>query len=255
MEIDEELDFLVSRVDKVRRWLAAIAILKTAAIILLYVCGYIGIYILLDHWFNFSALGRMAAFFLLISSASFLVYKLTRLLLFEISYTNAANFIENNYSFNQQLVAAMEYYDNEEEYPYSKVLAEQLIVRVNKDSESFPFDSVVEKWRGFALGAFVFLGLCIVGFYVQHNLSFLMTYLARLTVPFASVDPVPATSLETLTGDIVSEPESMVVMSAAIKGRVPNSGQLIIAPITQDSNNQEIQLRPLRITVEFFVHN
>ena len=245
MAINEELDFLVSRVDKVRKWLAAIAVLKTAAIIMLFVCGYIGVYILLDHWLNFGALGRLTAFFLLIGTASFLVYRLSRLLLVQVSYTNAANFIENNYSLNQQLVAAMEYYDNEDNYPYSKALAEQLILRVNKDSESFRFDSVVEKWRGFALGAFVFLGLSIVGFYVQHNLSFLKTYLARLAVPFASVAPVPATSLETLTGDIVSEPESMVVMSAAIKGRVPDTGQLIIAATAPDANNQQIQLRPV----------
>ena len=183
MAINEELDFLVSRVAKVRKWLAAIAILKTAAICLLFACLYIGGYILLDHRFNFSLPGRLIAFFLLLASTIFLVYKLSRLLLLEISYTNAANFIENNYSLNQQLVAAMEYYENKTDYPYSKALAEQLIIRVNKDSETFQFDSVIEKWRGLALAAFVFLGLSVVGFYIQHNISFLATYFARLTAP------------------------------------------------------------------------
>lgn len=245
MAINEELDFLVSRVAKVRKWLAAIAILKTAAICLLFACVYIGGYILLDHRFNFSLPGRLIALFLLIGSIAFLVYKLSRLLLVQISYTNAANFIENNYSLNQQLVAAMEYYENKADYPYSKVLAEQLIVRVNKDSETFAFDSVVEKWRGFALAAFVFLALVVVGFYVQHNISFLATYFARLAVPFSAIAPISATSLESITSDIVSEPETMLTLSAKINGRIPESGQLIIAPIGQDSNDQKIQLKPI----------
>lgn len=245
MPENEELDILVWRVAKVRKWLAAIAVLKTAAICLLFACIYIGGYVLIDHWLNLGIAGRFIAFFLLIGSSTFVIYKLFRLLLVQVSYTNAANFIENNYSLNQQLVAAMEYYENKDDYPYSTVLAEQLIIRTNKDSESFRFDSVVEKWRGFALGAFVFLGMCIVGLYVMNNLSFLKTYLARLMVPFASVDPVPAMRLEPLTGDIVAEPESMVVMSAAIKGRVPNTGLLVIAPVGTDSNDQKIQLRPI----------
>ncbi|MBN1974115.1 MAG: hypothetical protein JW787_10785 [Sedimentisphaerales bacterium] len=245
MAINEELDFLVSRVSKVRRWLAAIAVLKTAAICLLFACFYIGGYILLDHKLNFGALGRLFAFALLIAATSILLYKLSRLLLVQISYTNAANFIENNNSFNQQLVAAMEYYENTADYPYSKALAEQLILRVNKDSESFRFDSVVEKWRGYALAVSVFLGMSIVGLYIQHNLSFLKTYLIRLAVPFSSVEPVSATSLKPITGDIVSEPETMIVMAAEINGRIPEKGQLIITPAAQDSNNQEIQLHPI----------
>jgi hypothetical protein len=245
MPINEELDFLVSRVAKVRKWLAVIAILKTAVICLLFVCCYIGGYILLDHWLNLGILGRFAAFFLLIGLTIILVYRLSRLLLVQISYTNAANFIENNYSLNQQLVTAMEYYENRTDYPYSKVLAEQIIIRVNKDSESFRFDSVVEKWRGFALAAAVFIGMGIVGLYVQHNLSFLKTYLARLAVPFAAVEPVSATALEMITGDIASEPESMLVLAAGIKGRIPETGKLIIAPVEQDSNNREIQLHPI----------
>ncbi|MBN2589388.1 MAG: hypothetical protein JXA96_05975, partial [Sedimentisphaerales bacterium] len=244
MAINEELDFLVSRVAKVRKWLAAIAILKTAAICLLFACIYIGGYIILDHRFNFSLPGRLIAFFLLAGSTAFLVYKLSRQLLAQISYTNAANFIENNYSLNQQLVAAMEYYENKADYPYSKVLAEQLIIRVNKDSETFQFDSVVEKWRGFALAAFVFLGLCVVSFYVHHNISFLATYFTRLAVPFSAIAPVSATSLESITSDIVSEPETMLTLSAKINGRIPESGQLIIKPIGQDSNDQRIQLKP-----------
>ncbi len=244
MATNEELDYLVSRVAKVRKWLAAIAVLKTATICLLFACIYIGGYIILDHRFNFSLPGRLIAFFLLAGLTVFLVYKLSRLLLVQISYTNAANFIENNYSLNQQLVAAMEYYENKADYPYSKVLAEQLIIRVNKDSETFAFDSVVEKWHGFALAAFVFLGLGVVGFYVQHNISFLATYFARLAVPFSSVAPISATTLESITRDIVSEPESMLTISAKINGLIPDSGQLIIAPIGHDSNDHKIQLKP-----------
>ncbi len=62
MAANEELDFLISRVSKVRRWLAAIAILKTAAICLLFACIYIGGYVLIDHWLNFGIAGQVCRF-------------------------------------------------------------------------------------------------------------------------------------------------------------------------------------------------
>ncbi len=247
--IDRKLDILLTRVSKVRRWLAAIAILKVIAICLLFASGYIGIYIILDHYLNLGILARITAFVLLISSAGFLLYKLSKLLLVSISYSNAANYIENKNSFNQQLVAAMEYYENSSDYPYSKVLAEQLVSRVCEDSEYFNFDSAVEKWRGYALAAVVFLGIGIVSLYVQHNLAYLKTYMTRLTVPFAAIEPVSTTSLKPLTEDIVAEPESLLKFSAGIEGKLPEEGVFVIQTQLHDSNEipepEKIHLKPI----------
>ncbi|MBN2181506.1 MAG: hypothetical protein JW715_06305 [Sedimentisphaerales bacterium] len=241
LNADNRIETLAARVRKVRRWLAAIAILKVAAVCLLFVCGYIGAYMWLDHLFNFSGLSRIIALTLLIIAAAFILYKLSRLLIVQISYTNAANYIENKNSFDQQLVAAMEYYEKKTDYPYSEALAEYLVAKVSDDSDEFKFDSTIEKWHCYILAAAVLLGFCVIGLYIQRNLAYLKTYVTRLTMPLSSVEPVPTTMLESTTGDFVAEPESILEFKAEIQGRVPENGMFVLEPLSNDSN--EIQPR------------
>jgi hypothetical protein len=238
MDVNTEgrMEILAARVAKVRRWLAAFAILKVAAFCMLFVCGYIGVYIWLDHRFNFGFFGRIIALLLLVVGAVIIFYKLSRILIVQISYTNAANYIENKNSFDQQLVAAMEYYEKKTDYPYSETLAEYLVARVCDDSREFKFDSTIEKWHGYILALVVLIGFGVVGFYVQRNLAYLKTYFTRLAIPIAAIEPVSATKLESTTKDLVSEPESMLTFTAEIKGRVPENGKLVLEPMISDSN-------------------
>jgi len=249
VNIDNSMEILVARVAKVRRWLAAIAVLKVATVCMLFACGYIGAYVWLDHRFNFGGLGRIIALLLLIVGAAIILYKLSRLLLVQISYINAANYIENKNSFDQQLVAAMEYYEKKTDYPYSEALAEYLVTRVCDDSQTFRFDSTVQKWHGYVLAAIVLFGLSIVGFYIHQNLTYLKTYFTRLTMPLAAIEPVSTTNLESTTGDFVAEPESMLTFTADIQGRIPENGKFVLEPLISDSNEipsrEEIPVSPV----------
>ena len=249
VNVENRMEVLAARVGKVRRWLAAIAVLKVAAMCMLFACGYIGAYIWLDNRFNFGFTGRIIALLLLIVGAAAILYKLSRLLMVQISYTNAANYIENKNSFDQQLVAAMEYYEKKTDYPYSEALAEYLVARAWDDSEAFRFDSTIKKWHGYILAAVVLCGMAVVGFYIQRNLSYLKTYFTRLTMPLAAVEPVSATKLQTTTGDFVAEPESMLTFTADIRGHVPENGRLVMEPVTDDANEvpsrEEIPLSPV----------
>jgi len=249
VNVENRMEVLVARVGKVRRWLAAIAVLKVAAVCMLFTCGYISAYIWLDHRFNFGFLGRIMALLLLIAGAAAILYKLSRLLMVQISYTNAANYIENKNSFDQQLVAAMEYFEKKTDYPYSEVLAEYLVARACDNSEAFRFDSTIKKWHGYILAVIVICGMGVVGFYIQQNLAYLKTYFTRLTMPLAVIEPVSATKLEATTGDFVAEPESMLTFTADIRGRVPENGRLVLEPVTGDSNEvpsrEEIPLSPV----------
>jgi len=163
------LDALVTRVAKVRRWLVALAVLKVAALCLLFVSMYVGVYAWLDHRRNFDEIGRTIAFILLLAGFVLLLYRLRKWLLVHISFSGAANYIENRRSFDQQLVTAIEYYENKQDYPYSRALAEQLVLDVGKDSETFEFDSTVEKWQGYALAAIVLFGLAAAWFFGIDN--------------------------------------------------------------------------------------
>ena len=248
---EDKLNALVARVGKVRRWLVTLAILRVAALCLIFVSVFTGFYAWLDHRLNFDEIARITAFILLIAGLAFLLRRLTKLLLSHISCSIAANYIENKRSFNQQLVTAVEYYENKQNYPYSKALAEQLVLKVDKDCGEFRFDSTVEKWQGYALGVVIFFGLFAATFYVRDNYVYFSSYFGRLISPLASVEPLSSTQLESITKDIVAEPGSPVRFAAEIKGRMPQSGKLVlteIKPETADDNQkqklQEVQIQP-----------
>jgi len=249
--VEEKLNALVARVGKVRRWLVTLAILKVAALCLIFVSVFTGFYAWLDHRLNFDEMARITAFILLAAGLAFLLHRLTKLLLGHVSFSVAANYIENKMSFNQQLVTAIEYYENKQDYPYSKALAGQLVLRVDKESEEFKFDSTVEKWQGYVLGAVILFGLVAATFYIRDNYVYFSSYFARLTRPLASVEPLSSTHLESITKDIVAEPDAPVRFAAEIKGRVPELGKLVLVELkpgaadsSQEQKHQEMQIRP-----------
>ncbi|MHC4337099.1 MAG: hypothetical protein ACYSTG_04010, partial [Planctomycetota bacterium] len=249
--VEDKLNALVARVGKVRSWLVTLAILRVAALCLIFVSGYVGIYAWLDHRLNFDEAGRIIAFALLAGGFGCLLYVLAKSLLGHISYSGAANYIESKKNFNQQLVTAIEYYEKKQDYPYSRALAEHLVLQIDKVSKTFKFDSTVEKWRGYVFAAIILTGLGAGCFYVHDNYVYFSSYFARLTRPLAAVDPVTATSLESLTKDIVVEPESEVAFAAEIEGRVPEFGKLVIVDVNsetteggEDLKTEEIQVEP-----------
>ena len=248
--VEEKLNALVARVSKVRRWLVTLAILKVAAMCLIFVSVFTGFYAWLDHRLNFDEMARITAFILLVAGLAFLLRRLTKLLLGHVSFSAAANYIENKMSFNQQLVTAIEYYENKQDYPYSKALAGQLVLSVDKESEEFRFDSTVEKWQGYVLGAVILFGLVAASFYVRDNYVYFSSYFARLIHPLASVEPLSSTHLESITKDIVAEPDSPVRFAAGIKGLVPELGKLVLVELkpgaadsSQEQKHQEMQIR------------
>ena len=248
---EDKLNALVSRVGKVKRWLVALAVLKVAALCLVFASAYIGVYAWLDHRLNFGEVGRVTALVLLLAGLGLLLHRLTKLLLRHVSSSGAANYIENKRSFNQQLVTAMEYHENKHEYPYSRALAEQLVLRIDKDCSGFNFDSTVEKWQGYVLGAIILFGLVTAWFYIRDNYLYFSAYFARLTQPVASVAPLSTTSLKPITEDIVAEPDSEVTFAAQIEGRPPELGKLVLVKLEpetatdgQKAEPEEIQVRP-----------
>jgi hypothetical protein len=241
--IEDKLNILVARVKRVRRWLMALVVLKIAALCLIFVSVYVGIYVWLDHRLNFGTVGRITGFTLLVSGIALLLYLLARLLIVHISCSETANYIESRNSFNQQLVTAIEYYENKHDYPYSKDLAECLVLQTDRNTEAFSFDSTVEKWRALVFSAIILFGLGTVCFYVKDN----YTYFARLTRPLAAIDPVLVTSLESVTTDIVTKPDSQVMLRARIKGRLPESGNLVLAPF--EDTNEVVPLKDKAVEI------
>jgi len=244
---EEILDSLIARVGRVRRWLLALTALRIAALGLAFVSLYIGLYAWLDHHVQFGRAGRVSAFALLLAMMAAGLYRIIRVLRRDMTYAHAANYIESRHSFDQQLVAAVEYYEGKSDYPYSKALARQLVLQVNSAAAGCRFDSVVDRRQGYLLSGFILLCLLVVGFFVRQNVLYISSYLARLVRPFSDVQAVPVTTLESMTDDIVTGPDAPVTLTASVRGRVPPSVTLVLTRPEPNDVNDALPREPERI--------
>jgi hypothetical protein len=227
--VDDILHDLILRVRRVRRWLLALSVLRIAALGLACVSLYVIAYAWLDHRVHFGTLGRASSLILFLFLIGLGAYFVVRVLRRDMTYANAANYIEGKRSFDQQLVAAVEYYEGRGDYPYSKALAAQLVLQVDVAAQGYRFDSTIDKWQGYVLAGFVLLCACVAGLFVRQNVLYLSSYLARLLRPFSAVEPVPATTLEPAAQDIVAGVDTPVTFDVGIEGRVPESVSLVVS--------------------------
>ncbi len=227
-DIDPILNDLIARVGKVRRWLLALGVLKIAALWLGCLSVYVGLYALIDHHVHFQWPGRLTALLFLIALLAVLFWYLAKTLHRDMTYSHAANHVENKQSFDQQLVAVVEFYEGKSNYPYSKSLARQLVLQVDRAIEGFSLDSTIDKWHGYILALCVALCLTVVGFFIGQNVHYFTSYLTRLVRPFSLVEPIPKTTLESITKDIVTGPNTPVTLSAALSGEIPDSAELVL---------------------------
>ncbi|MCC6487977.1 MAG: hypothetical protein IT364_10800, partial [Candidatus Hydrogenedentes bacterium] len=182
----------------------------------------------LDHRFHFGPVPRLAALLIMVAGIGYAVYLLGRALTRHFSTHHAANYIEGHRSYDQQLVTAVEYYENREDYPYSRALAERLVEQVDTATQGVDFTETVPKWQAYLSAAVIAAGLVAVAAAVLVNGAYFARYYARLTQPFTEIAPMPLTSLESLTGDVLTPPEVNVSFAAKIEGRVPEQGALRI---------------------------
>jgi hypothetical protein len=238
------LEDLIGRVAGVRRWLVALSALKTGAVGLACVCFYVGLYAWLDHHAHFGHAGRLLALLVLLGLLAVLAYCLARALKRRITYAYAANYVENRRSFDQQLVAAVEYFERGRDYPYSRALAEQLVLQVDEAARGFRFDSTIDKWQGYVLAGLIALGLFVVGLFVQQNVLYFSSYLSRLLRPLAKIEPVPATVLHAMTEDLVVPRDSPVTLVAAVQGRAPESATVLLTPQDTNAPPESIDVHP-----------
>ena len=246
-DAETTLNDLIARVGRVRRWLLALSALKIAALGLASVSLYIGLYAWIDHHMRFGRFGRVSAFVLFVAMIAAGLYYVIRVLRRDMTYAHAANHVEDRHSFDQQLVAAVEYYEGKGDYPYSKVLAKQLVLHVDRAAEGCRFDATIDKWQGYLLSGVIFLCLLVVGLFVRQNVLYVSSYLARLVRPFSAIQPMPAAALEATTGDIVTGPDAPVTLAAAIKGRAPEDVTLVLTRRDPNDANDATAASPERI--------
>ncbi|MEN6423978.1 MAG: hypothetical protein ABFE13_01340 [Phycisphaerales bacterium] len=236
--VDDMLNDLIARVGRVRGWLLALSALRIAAVGLACVSAYVGLYAWLDHHVHFGTLGRVLSLLLFVAMIAVGLYCIVRVLRRDMTYARAANYIEGRHSFDQQLVAAVEYYEGKGDYPYSRALAGQLVQQVDRVSQGYRFDSTIERWQGYLLSGFILLCVCVVGLFVRQNVLYLSSYLGRLVRPFSAIEPIPATVLESATEDIVAGVDAPVKFDVGVEGRVPEAVSLVLTQRDPNDANE-----------------
>ena len=249
-DVEDILSDLIARVGKVRRWLLALGVLRTVALWLACLSVYVGLYALIDHRVHFAWPGRLTALLGLIALLVALACSFVKTLGRDMTYSHAANHVESRQSFDQQLVAAVEYHEGRSDYPYSEALARQLVLHAHEATREYAFDATVEKWRGYLLAGCIVLCLSVVGLFVRQNVLYFSSYLARLIRPFSAIEPVPTALLESTTGDIVTGPNVPVTLQAEVQGRVPDAAMLVLTPLSATDPNGMSTRQPQRIEVQ-----
>jgi hypothetical protein len=189
---EDTLNDLMARLGGVRRWLLALRMLKTTAAWMIAISVHVNLYALADHRLHFGRMGRLAALAGLLALLTILFHRLFRMLRRETSYIHVANHVEARHSFDQQLVAAAEYYEKGADYPYSKRLARQLVLNLDEASRDFAFDSTVDKQRGYVLAGCIAIYLTIVSLFVYHYVRDVASSVAQTISPMAAAQPAPA---------------------------------------------------------------
>ncbi len=248
-DVDDILNHLIARVHRVRCWLLALGVLKSAAVGLACLCAYIGLYAWIDHHAHFNHWGRLTALLVLFLLLACLGCLLVRTLRRDMKHSHAASYIEGRRSFEQQLVAAVEYFEGQSDYPYSRLLAARLVRQVDDAAREFRFDSVIDKWQHYVLAGCIVLGLSVVGVFISRNVFYLSCYLGRLLQPFARIEPVPDTAFESVTQDIVGARDAPLTLTTAVHGRTPESATLVLTrPGAEDANDATQQPESVRVS-------
>ncbi len=246
-QTDKMLKALTDRVKQVAKRLLIQDVLKVIMFCMLFVVVFVFSYSQLDHLSNFGVAGRTISLIILMGGLLYLAAVLIRNFISCLSYSQVANFIESNRNYDQQLVAAIEYHENQDNYPYSKELAERLVNNIHQECRNDDFKTVASPWKSIVYAVVITVCVFIAGLFLLNNIIFYTRYFNRLTQPTASIAPLPLTELELITGDIVIGADRQIKTAALIHGRLPENPKIVIEKqIRQDKDDEFTEFNSFR---------
>ncbi len=246
---DELLSQWVDQVRHVRQRMVLQALLKILALGLVAVPLYVTGFAWLDHHLHLGPILRLLALGGMIAGCTYLFWLGLKMFRTHISLSCAANAVEAKHCLDQQLVAAIEYYEQQDDYPYSRGLVEQMIRGLDEQVRDTNFKDTVPAWPSWLCSGVVFISLVAIVYLLLNHMQYYGRYLTRLVQPTAAVAPLPATELTNLTGPLLAAPQESFQMKAALSGRLPERGQLVIEADPNNPENENlVHTLPLPVT-------
>ncbi|MCF7975357.1 MAG: hypothetical protein K9N55_16190 [Phycisphaerae bacterium] len=229
----------VIQVRKVRQRMILQASLKILALGLVGIPIYVVCFAWIDHHLHLGPVLRLLALGVLLILCAVLLWQGFHLFRRHISLSCAANTVENQHCLDQQLVAAIEYHEQQDQYPYSRTLVEQMILAMEAQANTVNFRAVVPAWPTWLCSAIIVVSLLAVIQLVRTHVEYMDRYWTRLTQPTAAIAPLPATTLISRTEALVVAPQAAFQMHAILKGRRPKQGRVMIQ---RDPNEVEVPM-------------
>ena len=227
---------LVARVVNVRKRLVALVLVRSLTQIFAALALYLLLFAWLDHRLHFSVSTRCVALLLLVAITVGLVIVFLRRMSVSLGLKHAAGHVEAARHYHQQLLAAIEYQQQPVGYPYSESLAHTMLRQLWTEAKDDDFSATVPAGKLWLFAAILLLELAVTGWFARCHYAYLSRYAARLGRPTAALEPLPATRLRSLNGDMAVEPNEILILRAAIEGRVPQTGTLVIQARAESPN-------------------
>jgi hypothetical protein len=219
LPVESILKALVRRVGRVRQWLWTVKCLQIVCVALGCLAGVVVLCWGLGAYLDWQVAGHcLCGVGLVCCSAGAVLWSVHRCSE-PVTYTEAGMHIENHQKWHRQLVTAMEYYENQAQFPYSRGLTHRLIQRVFLRSRAQAFETCLPKEAMRVYGLVLFVELLILGGFLISESTF---WYRQWTLPAqASGMALDANAvaqdnevLVAVTQDILTEPNTLVTFEA-----------------------------------------
>ncbi len=217
--VDSALNDLTNRVRIVRQWLLTLKCLHAISVAL----GCLAVAVVVCwglFWFcKWQVAGHCLCGAVLVCCTAGAVLWISHVRSRSVTYSEVGATIETRQTLHRQLVTAMEYYEDQAHFPYSRGLTHHMIRRVSKRSHAQDFGDCVPKRQVWVYGAIIGFELMILGGFVISESVFWVHLWTRSRMAAASGQEAGAgaqdmEALTAVTTDILAEPNTLVTFEA-----------------------------------------
>ncbi|NQV32321.1 MAG: hypothetical protein HQ515_06480, partial [Phycisphaeraceae bacterium] len=217
--VESALNDLANRVRIVRQWLLTLKCLHAVSVALGCLAGAVVVCWGLFWFLKWQVAGHCLCGAVLVCCTAGAILWISHVRSRSVSYSDVGAAIETRQTLHRQLVTAMEYYQDQAHFPYSRGLTHHMIRRVSKRSHDQDFGDCVPKRQVWVYGAIIGLELMILGGFVISESVFWVHQWTRSGMAAGAGEGGGAASQDTgaltpVTTDILTEPNTLVTFEA-----------------------------------------
>ncbi|MCP4451624.1 MAG: hypothetical protein GY809_09200 [Planctomycetes bacterium] len=217
--VDASLTHLATRVRVVRQWLLTLKCLHAASVALAGLAVAVVACWGLSWYWAWQVAGHCLCGALLLCCTAAAILWVEHARAESVTYSEAGAAIETRQTLHRQLVTAMEYYEDQAHFPYSRSLTHHMIRRVSQRSKVRDFGDCVPRRQVWLYSVIIGLEILILGGFLVSESAFWYGHWTQ-SVQAAGPGQTPGSGaqdpngLTPVTQDILTEPNTLVTFEA-----------------------------------------